>query len=318
MSKKQPKVSEHSGKRAFLELFGLAVIGILSYTQRDLLYESLRAIGNSNLYYMLLAVGVFWLSLPLTALSYQQLTKKKIPILTVTLAQLAGSGPGRIIPGGFGRLGLAILHFRKIGISTQMGLVISLSNNIFGIFVNSLLMLVLLTRRSDLTASFRYGTGLATILLGVIVLALFFGLFELLIHTRNGAKPLRKLSKEWRSQISLLSSEPRRAVALTAIALVILTANILILLLCARATGVSLRVDDAVIALSIGVFVGGILPTPGGLGGVEAGTASALIALGHDATISTTIAVLFRMVTYWQPLIPGIISYLYLREKKLI
>ncbi|MCA9328358.1 flippase-like domain-containing protein [Candidatus Saccharibacteria bacterium] len=314
----QKRVYSLAKKRAVFEVLGLGVIAAISFAQRELIIESLRAIGSSNLYFVLLSVAVFWLSLPLTAMSYQQLTKNKIPMLTTTLAQLTGSGPGRIIPGGFGRLGLIVIHLHKVGISTQVGIVASVMNGVFGFTVNSVLFWLLVLRHPDITSHFSYGTGVVTILLVVIPIFVLFGLYELLLRSKRGKKPMKKLSKEWRAQIRLLTAEPMRITKLIAVALAILGANVAILMLCARASEVSLPINEAIIALSIGVFVGGILPTPGGLGGVEAGTASALIAFGNDPTVSTSVALLFRMTTYWQPLIPGTIAYLYLREKKLI
>jgi uncharacterized protein (TIRG00374 family) len=308
----------HIKKRAIFEIIGLVVIAVLSYSQRSTLGDALNIIGGSNLYIVVLSVIVYWAALPLTAFSYQLLTKKHIPMLTTTLAQLSGSGPGRIIPGGFGRLGLIILHLRKVGIPTQVAVVASIMNGLVGVIVNSLILLVLVFQHPNIQAHFQYGTGVFTILLVVIPIFILFGLTESIHRKKHGYKPLRKLSKEWRGQIRLLRTNPIRIVYLVVIALLILASNLIILMLAAKAADMPLQINDAIIALSVGVFVGGILPTPGGLGGVEAGTASALVALGYEPTLSTGVAVLFRMVTYWQPLIPGTLAYLYLREKKLL
>jgi uncharacterized protein (TIRG00374 family) len=318
MNKNKIIKNTHIKWRATFEIIGLFVIIGLSINQKDTLLEALKAISGSNLYVVLLAVLVFWLTLPLTALSYRQLIKHRIPLFNATLAQLAGSGPGRIVPGGFGRLGLAVLHLRKIGIPTQIAIIASAMNSLFGVVVNSIILLILLSQHNDIQTHFRYGTGVATILLIVIPFFTIFGIFEYLSHRKHASKPLKKLSKSWAIQIKLLLNEPFRIVKLIFIALLILASNVAILLLASKSTDIQISVNDAIIALSVGVFVGGILPTPGGVGGVEAGTASALIALGYDPTVSTTVAVLYRMVTYWQPLIPGTVSYFYLRDKNQI
>ena len=107
-------------------------------------------------------------------------------------------------------------------------------------------------------------------------------------------------------------------IKLFGIALLILTGGVVIILLCSKALEVNISMSDALIALSVGVFIGGVLPTPGGVGGVEAGIASTLMFLGYSPTEATSIAILFRAITYWQPLIPGTIAYFYLRKKKLL
>jgi hypothetical protein len=87
-------------------------------------------------------------------------------------------------------------------------------------------------------------------------------------------------------------------------------------ILAGKAISQDVPLTYATIALSAGVTIGGILPTPGGLGGVEAGIFSTLLALGYDAQSATTIAILYRSATYWQPLLPGTIAYFYLKSKK--
>ena len=98
-------------------------------------------------------------------------------------------------------------------------------------------------------------------------------------------------------------------------AVLITCMHAILVMLSAKAIGVSLRFDFALLALSSGVFIGGVIPSPGGLGAVEAGIAGALILLGLDETQAISIAIIYRVATYWQPLIPGVISY-YICERK--
>jgi uncharacterized membrane protein YbhN (UPF0104 family) len=50
--------------------------------------------------------------------------------------------------------------------------------------------------------------------------------------------------------------------------------------------------------MSSGVALGSIVPTPGGLGGVEAGLIAAFVAFGYDPTLAASATVLFRLATY--------------------
>jgi uncharacterized protein (TIRG00374 family) len=155
----------------------------------------------------------------------------------------------------------------------------------------------------------------------LFTLFLFIALVTLsqwLIHARKTRKSILSLNKEWKRLFRHLTDRKHRFISLTITAFLILLGNVSILVLCADALEIHISYVDAVVALSAGVFVGGLLPTPGGLGGVEAGTVSTLVLLGFDGAEATSIALLFRTITYWQPLIPGTLSYLYLRERKLI
>jgi len=66
-------------------------------------------------------------------------------------------------------------------------------------------------------------------------------------------------------------------------------------------------------AFFVGMF-GNLLPMPGGVGGVEGGMIAALAAFDVDAGQAVVAVLLFRAVTFWLPLIPGVIAYFQLRK----
>ena len=61
-------------------------------------------------------------------------------------------------------------------------------------------------------------------------------------------------------------------------------------------------------------MLGNLLPMPGGVGGVEGGMIGALAAFGVDAGLAVVAVLVFRAVTFWLPLIPGVIAYFQLRK----
>ena len=66
-------------------------------------------------------------------------------------------------------------------------------------------------------------------------------------------------------------------------------------------------------AFFVGMF-GNLLPMPGGVGGVEGGMIAALAAFDVDAGQAVVAVLLFRAMTFWLPLIPGVIAYFQLRK----
>jgi uncharacterized protein (TIRG00374 family) len=138
------------------------------------------------------------------------------------------------------------------------------------------------------------------------------------MHARSTKKEVNKAARQWKKIFFNFISHPTRVAAVFAIGVIIAVVHTFMIDLSAFALGVDMGLTDALIALSFGVIVGSIFPTPGGVGGVEAGITAALIVLGYDAAAAASIAVLFRVATYWQPLVPGTLAYMYLRDKKLI
>ncbi len=51
-----------------------------------------------------------------------------------------------------------------------------------------------------------------------------------------------------------------------------------------------------------------MIPTPGGLGSVEAALIVALIAVGGPAAVATAVVLAYRIITVWVPLVPGALT----------
>lgn len=313
-----PATKVHFGKRVGLELVGLFVLLFITYLQWDTIQNALREIAESQPIYIIVAIAVYWLMLPLTAISYRLLSDKRLNIWSTTLAQLSGSGPGRIIPGGLGRLSLSVVHLIKLGFSSSSAIVITATSNLIGILVNTAVLFIILFTEPDITQLLSPGNSIASFAGLLILVSASMIAFQRLLHAKKTRKSLLKLTKKWKSQIALIKRRPVLLVQLIFVAMLILSGYVFVLILSSYALDIHISITDSLVALSVGVLVGGILPTPGGVGGVEAGMASTLIFLGLGTSEATSIALLFRAITYWQPLIPGTIAYFYLRRKKLL
>jgi uncharacterized protein (TIRG00374 family) len=60
-------------------------------------------------------------------------------------------------------------------------------------------------------------------------------------------------------------------------------------------------------------MVGNLLPTPGGVGGVEGGMIGAFVALGVDAGLALVAVLVYRAFVFWLPTLPGTVAYFQLR-----
>ena len=58
-------------------------------------------------------------------------------------------------------------------------------------------------------------------------------------------------------------------------------------------------------AYLVGSAVATVAPTPGGLGALEAAVIAALVSAGMHSTEAVPAVFLFRIATYWLPMIPG-------------
>ena len=310
----------HLKKRLILEFFGLGALMAYIIFQRDILQESFATVLKVEVIWFVSLLMLYWVMLPLSALSYKYISPKpkKLRLSTTIIAHLAGAGPGRIIPGGVGNLSITALHLKKTGLSIEQALGVVLTNNVFGLISNATLLIGVLVLRPETTQILTDSISSGQVLIALGVITAFIVLLQWLFHARSTRKELLKTSKQWRKILRQFLGHPKRVIAVLLIAFIISILHTFMLDFSAFALGIHISITDALIAMSFGVVIGSIFPTPGGVGGVEAGITAAFIVLGLSPAEAASIAVLFRVATYWQPLLPGTLAYLYLRERKLL
>jgi undecaprenyl-diphosphatase len=68
----------------------------------------------------------------------------------------------------------------------------------------------------------------------------------------------------------------------------------------------------------VGAAVAQAAPTPGGLGAVEAALIGGLVAAGLENTVAVPAVFLYRLFTFWIPVLPGWLSFTWLQRNEYI
>jgi uncharacterized protein (TIRG00374 family) len=98
-------------------------------------------------------------------------------------------------------------------------------------------------------------------------------------------------------------------------ALLLTAAYMLCLAACVAAFGGSVPIASiAVVYLTSSAF-GAIMPTPGGLGAVEAALTAGLTAAGLPGAAAVSAVLLFRLLTFWLPVPVGWVALNYLERQ---
>lgn len=69
-----------------------------------------------------------------------------------------------------------------------------------------------------------------------------------------------------------------------------------------RAFGVDKPIAAVAVVYFAGAIIGSAVPTPGGLGGIEAAMSAGLVAIGVDSGTAVSSVLLYRLATYWLPI----------------
>jgi uncharacterized membrane protein YbhN (UPF0104 family)/tRNA A-37 threonylcarbamoyl transferase component Bud32 len=86
------------------------------------------------------------------------------------------------------------------------------------------------------------------------------------------------------------------------------------LVYCVEAFGGGLPVAAIIAAYLAGAAIAQVAPTPGGIGAVEAALIAALTAAGLDKETAVPAVFLFRLVTFWLPILPGWLAFTWLQR----
>ena len=116
-----------------------------------------------------------------------------------------------------------------------------------------------------------------------------------------------------------VAQQPRKLALGIGGALLLSLSYILCLAACVVAFGGSVPLASIAVVYLTGSAIGSILPTPGGLGGVEAALTAGLTAAGLPGAVAVSAVLLFRLLTFWLPVPFGWAAMSYLeREQALL
>jgi uncharacterized protein (TIRG00374 family) len=113
-----------------------------------------------------------------------------------------------------------------------------------------------------------------------------------------------------------VAQQPRKLALGIGGALLLDVSYILCLAACVAAFGRSVPIASIAVVYLTGSAIGSILPTPGGLGGVEAALTAGLTAAGLPGAVAVSAVLLFRLLTFWLPVPFGWAAMSYLERKQ--
>jgi undecaprenyl-diphosphatase len=147
------------------------------------------------------------------------------------------------------------------------------------------------------------------ILVAVVgVLAVTGAVMPTAFGRRRLVEPLRRTVAEIRSALR----DPRRAALLLASAAAVSATYILALAASLRAVGVHVSIAKAALVYLGSSALASAAPTPGGLGALEAALVAGLGRVGVSAGPAIAGVLIFRLLTYWAPTLPGFLCFRWL------
>ncbi|MEV4193043.1 lysylphosphatidylglycerol synthase transmembrane domain-containing protein [Streptomyces toxytricini] len=253
------------------------------------------------------------------AMSLLGFVPERVPFLRTVVAQVAGSFVKLVAPAAVGGVALNTRFLQRAGVRPGLAVASVGASQLFGLASHVLLLLAFgyLTgteKTPEMTPSRTVIAGLLTVAVLVLVVTAVPFLRKFVV-TR-----VRALFAGVVPRMLDVLQRPQKL--MTGIGGMLLLTGCFVMCLDAsiRAFGGGEALSYASIAVVFlaGNALGSAAPTPGGIGAVETTLTLGLIAAGLDKEVAISAVLLFRLMTFWLPVLPGWLSFNYLTRKEAI
>ena len=234
------------------------------------------------------------------ALSLSGFIAERLNFLRTMLVQLAGSFVTLVTPAAVGGAALNVRYLQRRKVPAPVA-VASIAVSQVVAFVLHILLLVVFAAIAGTgpQSPIKPPTWAYFVVAGLVVLA------GVVLAVPAGRRMVRaRLSPTFGQVLPRLlevAQQPRKLAEVIGGALLLSLAYILCLAACVAAFGRSVPFAKIGFVYLTGSALGSIIPTPGGLGAVEAALTAGLTAAGVPGAVAVSAVLLFRLLTFWLP-----------------
>ena len=236
----------------------------------------------------------------------------RLPAVT---AQIASSFANRVTPAKVGGVAINLRYFQRKGGPTAVGVTAVGLNAIAGLVIHIVLTLsFLLLASGDNRAEGLSLPSAGTILLVLAAIGGTLAAASAIRSTRRLMKAhvVPQLKSGWES-LSVIIRDPLRLFLLFGGSAAITLLYVVAMIASLQAFGSTASLPLVALLFLTGSAIANAAPTPGGLGAAEAALIAALSTV-EETSIVVPAVFLYRLVTFWLPILPGWIALTYLRR----
>lgn len=299
-----------SAKRGLGLLIFLLFLYVL-LPQLKKFHSSLALLKHVNLYWLGLALLASWLTYFAAGAVYCFLSKKRLNYQKTVLIQVASNFANKLLPAGAGAIGTSYNYLRNNGHNKTQAAVVVAANNMTGIIGHIIILVTVFSFSRNIINPFSnmhfHITSNELIIILLTAAAIIGGI--IVVWLKKARRVLFSFIASIVGNLKSYRHHPTRLIAalLCAISMTLLYA--LTLHASIESVGVNVPFPQVILILTFGIAGGTLVPTPGGLGGAEAGLLGGLVAYHVSSGDALVIVLLYRLLTYWLALATGFIAF---------
>ncbi|WP_344020535.1 lysylphosphatidylglycerol synthase transmembrane domain-containing protein [Streptomyces luteireticuli] len=240
---------------------------------------------------------------------------EKVPFLRTVMAQVAGSFVKLVAPAAVGGVALNSRFLQRAGIRPGLAVASVGASELIGLAAHIMLLLTF----GYITGTERTSSPLPpsrTIIGGLLTAAVLVLVVTAIPFLRKFVSTrVRSLFAGVVPRMLDLLQRPRKLVNGIGGMLLLTAAFVMCLDTSIRAFGGDMSYASVAVIFLAGNALGSAAPTPGGVGAVEGVLIGALTLAGLPADIATPAVLLYRLLTFWLPVLPGWLCFNQLTRK---
>jgi uncharacterized protein (TIRG00374 family) len=248
-----------------------------------------------------------------SAFIYTLLAKKKVKYLLTVSVQVACSFANRLLPSGIGGISLNIDYLIKQKHKPAEAASVSAMNSAVALTSHIIMVVIALAISHPTFGNFMDDKKIPVWPIVAICLVAA-SLVLILWGYKDLRKKILKLIKDTWANFLSFRYQPAKVILATLSAAAVTIFYVLGFYACARSVGLPITMLQAFLVYTIGVLLGTATMTPGGLGGVEAGLVGGLVAVYNDFGLAFSAVIIFRLLTFWLPILPGYLAFWMLQK----
>ena len=295
-------------KRSYILWLALLVVAVYAVLpQFGSFRNSLSLVRHATLGWLLIGVACVAMTYVLAAITYSVLACRPLRYGQTLLVQVGGMFADRLLPAGIGGIGANYAYLRRSKHSPTQAVSVVTANNLLGFMGHLLVTVIIVSFGYQKLRGLHWAWHIPARRWQFVALA-FVAAVLLIVALRFGPQVKRGLMGVLRE----LAGYRQRPVSLFAgltssISLTLM--NVLSLYCCARALGAPVSLVTVLLIFGVGIAVGTATPTPGGIGGIEAGLVAGFVAVSLSPAEALAFVLLYRIISYWLALIAGIPAF---------
>jgi uncharacterized membrane protein YbhN (UPF0104 family) len=273
-----------------------AVIVVLTRLNIDQIGE---ALAGSDWRWSVVAFALGVVTFLGSALAFVAFAPVRLPLWRATLVQAAGAFVALAAPAGIGpaALNLRMLTRRGVTASLSVATVALVQVSQFVVTVVLLLLLSVISGTGD-APRISGPSPTMLVIVGIVAALIAASLLVPVVRQWIARKTLPTLRQTWPRLVAVVGHPWRMALAVGGN--VIMTMGyVLAFDACLRAFGQDLTLVQVALIYLVGNAAGAAVPTPGGIGTIEIALTTGLTAGGLNPGVAASVAILFRVMTYW-------------------